>query len=79
MLFTSRPGRWYAAEFIGDEFGADQELRSYSPIYIHEVIALKTGDGSIELASHHENYPEGVQQKRYRLTELESGFNPQPW
>jgi hypothetical protein len=40
-LFTLERNRWYAAEFLGDEFGAT--LRSYSPIYVREAKPLMTG------------------------------------
>ena len=69
QLFTLEPNRWYAAEFIGDEFGDD--LRSYSPLFVHAVVPLKTGRATIDLEFHHENYPDGVQRKRYTLEVLE--------
>ena len=50
MRFTLERGKWYACEFIGDEFGADK--CSYSPIKVKEVIPGKTGKGVFELHFH---------------------------
>lgn len=68
-VFTLEAGRWLAAEFIGEEFGA--ELRSFSPIRIDHVKPLKTGSGLLELGFLHASYPQGVQDKVYRLQVLE--------
>lgn len=65
--FTLEPGRWYATEFIGDEFG--EELRSYSPIRIERVVPK--GGRQYVLAFYHANYPAGVRDKEYELETLE--------
>jgi hypothetical protein len=71
--FTLVPEQWYAAEFIGDEFGSNQEYRSYSPIRIHSVTPLKSGGRRLKVAFYHANYPEGVRDKTYTLETLERG------
>ncbi len=38
-----------------------------------EADTLKTGNALLELDFHHENYPEGVRDKRYRLEVLVRG------
>ncbi len=68
-LFTFVPGRWYAAELIGDEFG--EVLRSYSPVRVERVRPLGTGSGELLLDFLHASYPEGVQEKSYRLQVVE--------
>lgn len=67
--FTLYPDRWYAVEFIGDEFDAD--LRSVSPILVHSVAPVGDGKRLMELAFYHANYPEGVREKRYSLQTIE--------
>lgn len=61
--------RWYAVEFIGDEF--DDGLRSFSPILVHAVSAAGGGKRLMELAFYHANYPEGVRDKCYSLQTIE--------
>lgn len=68
-LFTLVPGRWYAAELIGDDFG--DALRSYSPIRVDGIKPLGTGSGELLLDFFHANYPQGVQPKSYRLQIVE--------
>jgi hypothetical protein len=68
-LFTLVPGRWYAAELIGDDFG--EALRSYSPIRVDGIKPLGTGTGELLLEFFHANYPQGVQAKSYRLQMVE--------
>jgi hypothetical protein len=68
-LFTLVPGRWYAAELMGDEFG--DALRSYSPIRVDSIKPLGTGRGELLLDLFHANYPEGVRSKSYRLQLME--------
>lgn len=65
-----QPGRWYACEFIGEEFPPESDSTSYSPILVHGAKGLKTGRRQFELHFHHANYPAGVQDKLYRLRTL---------
>jgi hypothetical protein len=69
--FTLEPGRWYAAEFIGDEFSGDTDHRSYSAIRVDRVTSNGHGHRVFELAFYHANYPEGVRNKVYLLKTLE--------
>lgn len=71
--FTLHPGRWYAAEFIGDEFSADRDFRSHSPIRVDSLVPRRTGRHRFKLSFYHANYPEGVQNKVYSLQTLERG------
>ena len=68
-LFTLVPRCWYAVELIGDEFG--DALRSYSPVRVDAVTPLGTGVGEMSVDFFHANYPEGVQQKSYRIQVVE--------
>lgn len=72
-LFALQVGHWYACELIGDEFTWGIDLRSHSPIRVDRLTPLKKGDGSFELEFFHWNYPQGVQQKTYRLRTLQRG------
>ncbi len=63
------PGRWYAAELLGEEFGS--EIRSYSPIRVEEI--RPKGGRRFSLAFYHANYTEGVRDKVYELETLERG------
>ena len=65
--FSLEPGRWYAAELLGEEFGS--EIRSYSPIRVEEI--GPKGGRSFSLAFYHANYPEGVRDKVYELETIE--------
>lgn len=67
--FTLTEGRWYAAEFIGDDFGS--LVRSYSPIKVSTVRPFLSGERTFELGFYHANYPEGVRDKVYRLRTIE--------
>jgi hypothetical protein len=67
--FTLTPRRWYAAEFIGEEFG--DEIRSDSPIRVDAVEPANSGQRTFTLAFYHANYPEGVRDKRYELKTIE--------
>lgn len=73
--FTLERGKWYACEFIGDEFtevfGTD--LCSYSPIKVHNVTPLQSGKRTFRLDFYHANYPQGVQGKEYTLRTIERG------
>ncbi len=60
---------WYAAEFIGEEFGTD--IRSYSPIHIHSIQTENLGRRRFTLSFYHANYPEGVRDKIYTLQDVE--------
>lgn len=71
MKFTLETNRWYACEFIGDEFGND--LCSYSPIKIFAIEPLKKGSRGLRLDFYHSNYPEGVRDKSYTLQTIERG------
>lgn len=70
--FTLEIGRWYGAEFIGDEF-REEGLRSYSPIRVDAVKPSRGGQREFELLFFHLNYPAGVQGKSYTLRTLERG------
>lgn len=69
--FALQKNRWYAAEIIGEEFGA--EIRSYSPIRVDEI--TPKGGRRFELQFYHANYPEGVRNKVYELQTLERSNN----
>ena len=71
MRFALEKRKWYACEFIGDEFEAD--CCSYSPIRVHHVRPLQTGKRTFELDFYHANYPEGVRNKTYTLETIERG------
>jgi hypothetical protein len=71
--FTLRIGKWYAAEFIGDEFSPGHELRSYSAIRVDAIEPSRSGQRRFHLSFCHANYPEGVRDKRYSLDTLERG------
>ena len=71
MRFTLQPGKWYACEFVGDEF--DEDKCSYSPIKIYEITPLNKGDRTYKLNFYHANYLEGVQEKEYSLRTIERG------
>lgn len=64
--FQLETARWYPAHLLGPEFGPD-DGHAFSPIQIKDVRPLKTGKGLLELSFFHHNYPEGVQDKNYRL------------
>ena len=65
--FSLEPGRWYATELLGQEFGS--EIRSYSPIRVEAL--TPRGGRRFSLAFYHANYPEGVRDKAYELETLE--------
>ena len=69
--FALEKHRWYAAEIIGEEFGA--EIRSYSPIRVDGI--TPKGGREFELQFYHANYPEGVRDKVYELQTLERNKN----
>jgi hypothetical protein len=69
--FTLTPGRWYAAEIIGDEFGIG--LRHYSPIRVDAISPKHPGQRAFDLWFYHANYPPGVRTKMYTLRMLERG------
>lgn len=69
LRFTLQPGRWYAAELLGEEFG--DRIRSYSPIRVLAVTPLRNGSRQFVLAFYHANYPEGVRNKEYTLAAIE--------
>ncbi|MHC1698831.1 MAG: hypothetical protein AB9919_12375 [Geobacteraceae bacterium] len=71
MRFTLENNRWYACEFIGDEF--DDDLCSYSPIKVLRIERLKNGRRMLKLDFYHANYPEGVRDKSYTLQTIERG------
>lgn len=71
--FPLIPGRWYACEFIGDDFKNSEDRCSYSPIRIDSVEPPDTEDGVFLLRFYHANYPEGVRDKVYKLKVLERG------
>jgi hypothetical protein len=68
---TLLAGSWYAAEFIGDEYGPENDCRSYSPIRVIKVEPM-TGR-KFFLAFYHANYPEGVRDKTYLLATIKRG------
>lgn len=71
--FTLTPSKWYAVEFIGDEFSTEKECRSYSPIRVDRITPVKGGHRHFDLSFYHANYPEGVRDKVYTLQTLERG------
>lgn len=71
MAFTPsrlrlQPGRWYAAQFLGAEYGPD-DAHAFSPIRVESTRTLRTDKREWELTFHHENYPAGEQRKIYPL------------
>ena len=73
MRFTLERGKWYACEFIGDEFNEDK--CSYSPIKVHSIEPLHAGNRTFVLNFYHANYPEGVRDKSYTLQTIERGVS----
>jgi len=71
LRFTLRNKKWYACEFIGDEF--DRDKCSYSPIRIIDIKPHRNGNRLITLKFFHANYPQGVQTKEYVLRTIERG------
>lgn len=71
--FTLRPGHWYAAEFIGDEYCAADEYRSHSAIRVDSVAPVRSGHRGFGLAFYDANYPEGVRDKVYSIQTIERG------
>jgi hypothetical protein len=69
--FTLVRDRWYACEFIGDEF--DKDLCSYSPIKVLGLQPMNDGSRRLRLEFFHANYPAGVQGKVYTLQTMERG------
>ena len=67
--FTLHERHWYAAEFIGEEFGT--EVRSYSAIRVYKVDETNSGWNRFQLSFYHANYPEGVRDKVYTLQTIE--------
>ncbi len=61
-LFALVPGRWYAAEFMDDDFESD-DPRRFSPLYIYRVQGLKTGTGLLKVHFWQESHAEGEQAK----------------
>lgn len=87
LPFILYPRVWYAMTV----HFPTQPIAHHSPIYVQQVRALKSGQGLLDLTFFHANYPEGVQDKRYRLRVLhrssghlvaarieESSFDPEP-
>ena len=71
MRFRLDRGTWYAAEILGE--GLIRSGHRYSPIRADQITPLKTGNRIFELQFLHANYPEGVQDKTYRLQTLHAG------
>ena len=71
MRFTLEVDKWYACEFIGEEFADDK--CSYSPIRIHGVMPHGKASREYVLSFYHANYPEGVRDKSYHLRTIERG------
>jgi len=69
--FSILPDKWYALEFLGDEFHGDSI--SYSPIRVYSVKPLEDGSRRFDLSFFHWNYPTGVQDKIYTLQTIERG------
>lgn len=68
---TLERGRWYACEFIGDEFDIDK--CHYSPIKVLDIRAGGRGVRGFTLDFYHAAYPEGVRDKVYDLRMIERG------
>jgi len=58
---------------MGDFFENWEDSRSYSPIRIDRFEASDSEEGVFILGFHHANYPQGVQDKRYRVKVLDRG------
>ena len=59
-------------QFLGDEFGNDFDI-SVSEIRVDRLVTGKSGDRTFRLDFFHANYPEGVQDKSYRLRTIHRG------
>jgi len=71
MRFTLQKNNWYACELIGDEFNEDK--CSYSPIRVYKIKPLGSGQRKFILSFYHANYPEGVNDKKYKLRTIQRG------
>ena len=71
IRFTLTPGRRYAMEMIGDEFGPMP--RHYSAIRVDALHPSRMGQRVSELRFYHANHPEGMRTKRYTLHTLGRG------
>ena len=73
--FTLRARQWYACMLLGDEFASAMRAMSPTPIRIDRVTPLATGNRILEVSFFHANYPQGVQDKTYRLQTIHRGEN----
>ena len=74
--FNLKLKRWYACQFLGDEFNATELcILAPSPIRIEQVQPLESGERTFKLAFFHANYPQGVQGKEYTLQTIHRGEN----
>lgn len=68
---TLQAGRWYACEIFEDAVPGHQS--DFTPIRIDSITPGKSGNRVFELRFFHASYPEGVQDKVYRLKTLYRG------
>ncbi len=59
MEFTLQKNRWYAYQMLPGYLEAFEPY--YSPILVHAVEPLKSGEGKLKLTFHNPNYACGVQ------------------
>lgn len=71
--FTLSPRRWYAMDYTHSK--PDGLLEHFSPIWVRETIAHKTGKGLLSIDFWHVNYPEGVQGKVYEVYVLRRSWH----
>jgi hypothetical protein len=64
-MFQLLPNKWYAVQIFSAS-GAPTNPHT-SPIFLHAIEPLKTGQGLLKIEFFHANYPEGVQSKEYVL------------
>ena len=69
--FTLEVGRWYACEFIGDEFEVGSS--AHSPIRTDGLEPVRLQNRQFRLHFYHSNYPEGVRDKVYTLETIHRG------
>ena len=62
--------KWYALQFLDLEHFSFSNKARFSPIRIDKIKPLKTGKSIFILSFYHMNYPEGVNEKKYKLQTL---------
>lgn len=60
---------WYAMEYLGAN--ASDSTHHFSPIYIQSIHQQNTGASRLDIEFFHANYPQGVQNKLYKVKVLD--------